>query len=324
MKLTKRGNAMQHINELKKGDKFLGYLFIKSQLAKTASNGSRYFNMTLSDDNYDTIEAKMWNVKPADEEDFITGKLVAINGNVQDYNGHLQMIINKIRLTNQGDSVDIADYVKTAPVSFEKMYTDLTETCEAFKNPQLSELILTILADKKQLLTYVPAAKSFHHAMRGGLLYHTWSMLQLGKAITPLYPFLNADLVYAGIILHDLGKTTEMDSDENGIVSDYTKEGKLLGHIVSQIVAIDRYGSELGTDPELLLLLKHMVLSHHYEPEYGSPVRPMFPEAELLHHIDIIDARMNAMEEVQNNITPGGFSEKVWALDQIQMYRCTL
>ena len=315
---------MQHINELKKGDKFLGYLFIKSQVVKTASNGSRYFNMALSDDLFDTIEAKMWNVKPVDEDQFVTGKLVAINGTVQDYNGHLQLIINKIRLTNEGDRVDVANYIKSAPVSFEKMYGELIETCEAFENPQLSELILTILENKKQLLTYVPAAKSFHHAIRGGLLYHTWSMLRLGKAITPLYPFLNADLVYAGIMLHDLGKTVEMNADENGVVTDYSKEGKLLGHIVTQIVDIENIGRELGTDPELLLLLKHMVLSHHYEPEYGSPVRPMFPEAELLHHIDIIDARMNAMEAVQTNITPGSFSEKVWALDQIQMYRSGL
>ena len=115
-----------------------------------------------------------------------------------------------------------------------------------------------------------------------------------------------------------------MESDENGSVSDYTEEGKLLGHIVTEIVEIDQYGQKLGVSEEVLLLLKHMILSHHYEAEYGSPKKPMFPEAELLHHIDIIDARMNTMEKVQNSLEPGAFSEKIWGLDGIQLYRSKL
>ena len=146
-------------------------------------------------------------------------------------------------------------------------------------------------------------------------------MLQIGKSLTTLYPFLNSDLLYAGILLHDIDKITEMVSDANGSVSDYSPEGKLLGHIVTEIVEIEEYGKRLDTDAEVLLLLKHMILSHHYEAEYGSPVRPMFPEAELLHHIDIIDARMNTMEKIEKGLTPGSFSEKVWGLDNIQMYR---
>lgn len=312
---------MKAIRDLKKGDKILGYLYIKNQVVKTASNGTRYFNMTLSDSNYDCIEAKMWNVKPEDEEDFTVGKLVAINGMVQEYNSRLQIIVNKIRLTNEGDNADISDYIKTTPVSTETMLEDIKQTALAFSDQGLTELVLAILKDKSEALNFAPAAKSNHHAMKGGLLYHTWSMLQLGKAVTPLYPFLNRDLVYAGIILHDMGKLSEMISDENGIVSDYSKEGKLLGHIVSEIVELDHYGQRLNTDPELLMLLKHMILSHHYEAEYGSPVKPMFAEAELLHHIDVIDARMNTMEGIKDSLHPGQFSDRIWSLEQIQLYR---
>ncbi len=170
---------------------------------------------------------------------------------------------------------------------------------------------------------HFPAAKRHHHALKGGLLYHTLSMLKIGMVLAPLYPFINADLLYAGIILHDLGKVDEMISDPNGIVSDYTTEGKLLGHIVTGIADLKLKGEELGTDPEILLLLEHMLLSHHYEAEYGSPKRPMFAEAELLHHIDVIDARMNTMERIQNTLEPGTFSDNQWSLDGIQVYRTT-
>ncbi|MEG1431930.1 3'-5' exoribonuclease YhaM family protein [Eubacterium sp.] len=309
------------IKKLKKGDNVLGYLFIKNQLVKTAANGSRYFNMTLSDADFDTIEAKMWNVQEADEEEFTGGQLIKIKGVVQEYNGRLQLIVNRIRQANAGDDVALDDYVQTAPVKVAEMMADVYATIDGFENGDLATITRTILSDKEDKLTYVPAAKSFHHAIKGGLLYHTWSMLQIGKSLTPLYPFLNSDLLYAGILLHDIGKITEMVSDANGSVSDYSPEGKLLGHIVTEIVEIEEYGKRLGTDAEVLLLLKHMILSHHYEAEYGSPVRPMFPEAELLHHIDIIDARMNTMEKIEKGLEPGSFSEKVWGLDNIQMYR---
>ncbi len=311
------------LKQVKKGDDLTGYLFIKSQLVKTSANGSRYFNMTLSDSEFGGMNAKMWDVKDADEEEFITGKLVKIQGKVQEYNGNLQIIVRRMRLANEGDDVSPDDFVESVPVDVASMLADFDATIAAMKNPDLKELTGAIIADKREVLGYFPAAKSMHHALKGGLLYHTWSMLQLGKALAGLYPFIDGDLLYAGIMLHDLGKSREMVSDANGSVSDYSAEGKLIGHIVTEIVEIDEYGKRLGTDPETLLMLKHMILAHHYEPEYGSPVRPMFPEAELLHHIDIIDARMNTMERIEGTLKPGTFSDKIWGLDSIQLYRRT-
>lgn len=312
------------IRHLKKGQPFLGYLFIKSQITKTASNGNRYFNMTLTDTNFDEIDGKMWDVKPADEEEFTAGKLVKIKGVVQEYNGHLQLIANRMRLANMGDDVNIDDYVACVPVNIDTMLQEIQGTIAAFQNADLKKITQAIVDDKTPILRYFPAAKSNHHALKGGLLYHTYTMLRLGKAIAPIYPFLNTDLLYAGIILHDIGKTVEMQSDENGSVDDYTAEGKLLGHIITEIVEIETYGRNLQIDPEVLLLLKHMILTHHYEPEYGSPKRPMFPEAELLHHLDIIDARMNTMEKVQSGLEKGTFSEMIWGLDKIQLYHNSL
>ena len=309
------------LSKVAKGDNLLGYLFIKAQLVKTAANGSRYFNMTLSDSYFNGMNAKMWDVKPVDEEEFTTGKLVKIKGKVQEFNGNLQIIVGRMRLCNEGDDVSPDDFVETAPISVSAMMKDINDTIDAFHNADLKAITRAIVEHHKEELTYFPAAKKMHHAVKGGLLYHTHSMLMAGKALTGLYPFLDKELLFAGIILHDMGKTTEMLSDENGSVGDYSAEGKMLGHIITEISEIDHFANELGTDPEIALMLKHMILAHHYEPEFGSPVRPMFPEAELLHHLDIIDARMNTMKRIEDGLRPGTFSEKIFGLDGIQIYR---
>lgn len=311
------------IKSYKKGNVVQDYLFIKNLIAKTASNGSRYFNLILTDKAFDEIDGRMWDVSKADEEEFVPGVLVKVRAAVQEYNGKLQVIIQKIRLANEGDPVSIDDFVHAAPFSSEAMLGDIKKVIASFKNEDLKAITLSLVEDKEEALMYFPAAKRHHHALKGGLLYHTLSMLKIGMALAPLYPFINADLLNAGIILHDLGKVDEMISDPNGIVSDYTAEGKLLGHIVTGIADLKLKGEKLGTDPEILLLLEHMLLSHHYEAEYGSPKRPMFAEAELLHHIDVIDARMNTMERIQSTLEPGTFSDNQWSLDGIQVYRTT-
>lgn len=309
------------INGLKKGQDYLGFLFIKTQITKTATNGSRYFNMVLNDVNFDEIDGKKWDVKPDDEGKFTNGKLVKIKGKVQEYNNRLQLIVEKMRLVNDEDGVDIKDYVETVPVDVEEMIEVINETIQRFKNEDIKKITDKIFNDKIKELLYFPAAKKHHHAIKGGLLFHLYSMLRIGKSLVGIYPFINQDLLYAGIILHDIGKVNEMVSDENGSVSDYTPEGKLLGHITQEIVEIEAVGVTLGTDAEVLMLLKHMLLSHHYQPEFGSPKRPMFPEAELLHHIDMIDARMYTMEKALDRVSPGTFTEPNWSLDGISLYR---
>ena len=135
-----------------------------------------------------------------------------------------------------------------------------------------------------------------------------------------IYDFLNIDLIYGGIILHDLAKIKEMASSELGIVDDYTLEGTLLGHITQGVKEIELAGQEVKADRDSMILLEHMVLSHHYEPEYGSPIKPMIPEAEILHYIDLIDARMYDMRKVTNETEVGKFSERLWSLENRRIY----
>lgn len=309
------------IKSVQKGQDYLGFLFIKSQMTKTATNGSRYFNMVLNDADFDEIDGKKWDVKPEDEEIFTNGKLVKIKGKVQEFNNRLQLIVERMRLTDDSDDVNIDDYIETVPVDIDEMLEYINDTIDNFQNEDIGAITKKIFNNQTQALAYFPAAKKHHHAIKGGLLYHLYSMLKIGKGLAGIYPFINRELLYAGIILHDIGKINEMVSDENGSVSDYTPEGKLLGHITQEIVELELVGTELGTDPEVLMLLKHMILSHHYQPEFGSPKRPMFPEAELLHHIDMIDARMYTMEQALNRVEPGSFTEPNWSLDGISLYR---
>ena len=141
-------------------------------------------------------------------------------------------------------------------------------------------------------------------------------MLRMAKAMLEVYPWLNRDLLLAGVIIHDLGKMDELKSDRAGNVSDYTRDGQLLGHLVRGITNLNRVADRLGIHGETVTLLEHMLLSHHGESEYGSPKAPMFPEAEALHWLDMMDARMNTMKSAEDKTPEGAFSEKIFSLDR--------
>ena len=145
-------------------------------------------------------------------------------------------------------------------------------------------------------------------------------MLMSGIALCDIYTNLDRDWVICGVILHDIEKLTEIESDENGISPGYSFEGNMLGHIVQGVKLLDRQMSELDFPEEKKIMVEHMILAHHCEPEYGSPKRPLFPEAELLHHLDDLDAKMYDMEDALEKTQPGEFSERVWTLHNRRLY----
>ena len=196
------------------------------------------------------------------------------------------------------------------------MKSQIEETVESFTSEDLKKLTRGMLNLAGDRLQWFPAAQRMHHAERSGLLHHTTDMLRLAKALLDIYPWLNRDLLMAGVIIHDLGKIEEMKSDQTGNVTDYTRDGQLLGHLVRGITNLNRVADKLGIRGECVALLEHMLLSHHGESEYGSPKAPMFPEAEALHWIDILDARMNTVKTATDKTPPGAFSEKIFSLDR--------
>lgn len=302
-----------------KGQKLRGEIFlIKKFDIKQAKNGSFFADIIFAN-NDGEISAKIWDVSAEFAVSYDVGSFARVSAAVQTYNDSLQLIVSDIEPAVPTEE-ELTRLIECAPYPSDKMYGTIYKVISDIKNEDIKKITLYFLDTYKEPLMYYPAAKSFHHAVKGGLLYHMYGMLRSANALADIYTFLNKDLLFAGVALHDIAKTKEISSDTNGVASDYTMEGKMLGHITMMVCEIDRAAEKLGTDPEIALLLKHMVLSHHYEPEYGSPVMPMFAEAEMLHHLDMIDARMNSFEKTIAGLQPGEFAPNVWILDKRNIY----
>lgn len=308
------------INEINAGEKIDGFFLIKTIDLKTSSNNKKYLDLNLCDKTGE-INAKLWEYEEGDETKYSSSRLVKVRGSVSLWNNTLQLKIEKIRETNKQDNVNVEDFVPVAPLQADFMYDEILKYASNMTNVSIKNIVLAILHEKQSKLMHYPAAKKNHHAIKSGLLFHVLTMLHAGERLCEIYSFLNRDLLYAGIMLHDIAKLEEMDANELGIVSEYTVEGQLLGHITQGIKKIELVAEAVGADKESAMLLQHMILSHHYEPEYGSPIKPMFPEAELLHHLDIIDARMYDMKRVTGEVEAGSFSEKVYSLDNRKIYK---
>ncbi len=304
----------------KLGEAVIGFFLLKSVSCKTSHQQKKYLDFVLTNKNGE-INGKLWECSEEDENRFHGYMLVKVKGTIGEWKNKQQIKIEKIRPAVPEDGVNMEDFIPVAPEDPESMYHDLEKYIGEMENSDLKKIVTRLVEEKKDLLLIYPAAKQNHHAVKGGLLYHIMTMLKVGEKLSEIYSLINRDLLYAGIILHDLAKTEEMAVGEVGLITDYTVEGQLLGHIIQGIKKIDQVAREEGVDEELSLLLQHMILSHHYEPEFGSPKRPMFPEAELLHYIDMIDARMFDMANILGKTEKGGFSDRIWMLHYRKLYR---
>ncbi len=300
------------IMTLEKNIRFEGYVLVRMSEQRVGSTGSKYLDLTLADCTGE-LNGKLWdgNTDPPP-----VGSVIKVRGVTQEYNGRLQLRIEKLRPLDETDHVDMNLLTPSAPENPESMLQEITDTAAGFTSASLRAIVEAMLTRYQDQILYFPAAQRIHHAERSGLLHHTLGMLRLAKAVLPLYPRLNKDLLLSGVIIHDLCKIEEMDSDELGVVKDYTPEGLLLGHISIGVTRIGETAKALNITGESVLLLQHMMLSHHGEDMYGSPRKPMFPEAEVLHWLDLMDARMNEIETALSKVPPGVFSEKIWSLER--------
>lgn len=311
------------INEFKNGDFIEGFFLIKAVSIKTSSNNKSYLDITLTDKSGE-INSKLWDCTKEDEEIYTENKLVKVRGNVNEWQGKPQLKILKIRPSTNDDNVKIDDFVMCAPEAAEKMFNELLGYINRINNNDMKKITSYIIEESKEKLLYYPAAKSNHHSIKSGLLYHIITMLRSGDKLSDIYTNLNKDLLFAGIILHDMSKLDEMAASNLGIVIEYTTEGQLLGHIIQGIKRIEKVAELVEADKEVAILLEHMILSHHYEPEFGSPKRPMIPEAELLHYLDIIDSRMFDMSKALEGVEDKGFSDRIWVLHNRQIYKSSI
>ncbi|MBQ3052895.1 MAG: HD domain-containing protein [Clostridia bacterium] len=296
-----------------------GFCIIKSIDKKTSSKGDTYLDIMLGDSQGE-INAKLWRYVPELHGEYAANDLVKIRGLISQYNGQDQLKIEKIRHIYPEDNVNAADFVKAADYSGEDMFNELLSIADNFSDNDLKTIVTEILKDNRLALLYWPAAFKLHHAIRGGLLLHTLSIVRLAQGVCKVYPFVDSELLISGAILHDIAKLSEFEVASTGIATGYSVEGNLLGHLTMGAMVINKYAEKLNINPKTAMLLEHMVLSHHGEPEFGAAVRPMFIEAELLSELDLMDSRIYEMQEAVSATNAEDFSGRIWAMDNRKLY----
>lgn len=303
------------INEIDKEGKIeIPCLITKCDKGKT-TKGTPYLSLTLEDSS-GVLDAKFWNLTDEQVDLYKVGMVVEASGDVIIHKNALQL---RVRTLKELEDRDMTEFVRQAPMTKQEMKEEVESYLSTIQDESLYMVTKTILEEKDtEYYTYSAATKN-HHNFVGGLAYHSLSMLKMALAICELYPWLDRDLIICGTLLHDVGKIEELSSP---VLPEYTVVGNLIGHISIMGNYIDRVAHELNLEKEeSVLLLKHMILSHHGKTEFGSPVLPMIPEAEVLTTIDNLDSRMFMMKQSIDATQPGEFGPRVFALENRMIYR---
>ena len=296
-----------------------GWYILKSADIRTGSNGRPFLYAEIADRS-GSIECRVWNYAgPISAAD--AGKVVHLRGEVAEYRGSLQLTAGRIRLAEPGERYDLSALVPTAPIDGEAALAEVRALVDSIADADYRALAQALLERNAESFRTIPAAKSVHHAFLGGLLMHTANMLRAADFLAGLYPdAVDRSLLLTGTLAHDLMKRREFTFSELGLVTGYSVRGELLGHLVMGAQEAAETARELGTPEEKSVLVQHMILSHHGEPEHGAAVVPMCAEAELLSLIDQIDSRMEIYAESLANVPAGAFTQRIFALDK-KIYR---
>ena len=296
-----------------------GFWLIKTVDKKTNVKGAAYLDLVLCDKSGE-ISAKLWDYSELAHGTFDAGELIKVRATVTQFNGADQLRIEKIRKVTAADGVNISDFVPSAEYSGEMMLGTIMNAIARVEDEDLKTLTYALVKERENELLAWPAAFKLHHAMRGGLLYHTLSILKLSEGVCAIYPSVDRDLLTCGIINHDLCKIDEFDLNPAGLVSSYSVKGELLGHLVMGAMKIEQKAQELGIPSEKAMLLEHMVISHHGQPDFGSAIRPMFLEAEILSQLDTLDATIYEITSAVGEVKEGEFTGRMWALDNRKLF----
>jgi len=295
------------IRDLKPGTDIEDSYVVRSKDVRQRRGGGPYLAATLGDKTGE-VSALVWENVEQIGKVLEAGAVVTVKGQVQRYNNRLQVVIRRAAKV-PADRVDETLYVRSSAVDVDLLWQRLTTLVEEVENEHLRQLLFRVLSEPEvaDRFRVAPAARGMHHAFRSGLLEHTVSMSTMGRQLAKHYS-LNADLVVAGCVLHDLGKIWELDISSS---IEYTDEGRLLGHLTMEVLYVDRVITEMAAFPdEIRRQLLHILLAHHGEYEYGSPRRPKTPEALLVHQMDLLDSKMAGMLEA---INADGDSEAAWS-----------
>jgi len=314
----------QQINEWTARNEFTGFYLLKAATVKQTADQKDYLDMIISDKTGE-VPLKFWDISETDKATFFAGSVVKVKGVASLYRDKLQGRVTKIRLATEEDGYQVSDFVKSAPVPAADLIHVIERTIEEIVNPKISQIVRYCVSRVKEQLWSYPAGQSVHHNYYSGLSYHIVRMLEIANFLIQQRPFLNADLLRAGVLLHDLCKVEEFQGGEQGIVTEYTIRGNLLGHIsiINTWIYEAAQRFELDTHDPVVMALQHMVLSHHGKMEYGSPVLPQLPESIALCQIDLMDSRLQAVEDHLSQ-TKESCVTGIRAIDGGRIYRLEL
>lgn len=301
---------MMKFSELKNGLNHITFAIIKAE-EKEGNNNRNYALLTCTDGSAQ-VEMRCW--KTLKELHLPVPVVVSAEVEQQLYAGKISYILKDFSITCENPR----EYTPHAPIDPKKAFEEIKHLVMGFKNEVYRTITFQLLVKNYYMFMMAPAAKKIHHNYENGLLYHEYRMLKMAQAIVSLYPDINEELLYSGILLHDIGKIKELTSDEYGTI-DYTIEGNLLGHCIIGIQMIDRESVLQGfTTPvgelEEVLLLKHLLASHHGELEFGAITKPATQEAMLLHELDMMESQKWQYEKAYTETEAGTLSEKLFGL----------
>lgn len=285
----------QFINELKPGMTLDQVFLVRDKDLRTTKAGDPYVVCTLCDKT-GSLSARMWRASEAIFKSIEVDGFLHVKGRTEEYRGNLQFVIDGCRPYPR-DKAELADFLAVTELDVEQMWAELLEILRGVKDKYLRLLIKKFIEDHQFVAAFKrsPAAMQMHHPFIGGLLEHTLGMARAAAALLPLYPKLNADLLLAGVFLHDAGKTAELSA---GTSLNYTDRGQLVGHITIAAIWVAEKAAAVADETgepfpaKTVDLLQHLILSHHGVHEYGSPKLPAIPEAFALHYLDNLDAKM--------------------------------
>jgi 3'-5' exoribonuclease len=288
----------QFVRDLRPGERVLGFFLVRHKQLEPFRDRTRgeFLTLVLADRTGEIL-ARVWEDAPALAETFDQGQVVKVAGEVEEYMGRWQVIVDKIRPA-ETDEHDSADMVPATERDVDGMLVVVRATVEEIEEPHLRTLAARFFEDEEFVARFsrAPAARRIHHAYLGGLLEHTVEVVTLCKSLLEVYPQIHRDLLLTGALLHDVGKTAEFAYETD---IDYSDEGRLLGHVVmSDRLVSDGIAAIPEFPADLALRLRHMILSHHGRYEWGSPRRPQTLEAVALHHVENLDAQVNRFHRI--------------------------
>ena len=264
-----------------------------SKQIKSKKSGEPYLDLTLMD-RTGTIQAKMWDNVEECADSFEQDDIVKLKGLINKYNQRWQLTIHKVRRMDEAE-IDFSDYLPKTSKNIDELWRTLQEFVASMSDPHLRHLLELFMDDPEIARAYrnAPAAKTLHHACIGGLLEHVVSLFRSCDLVARNYSFINRDLLLTGAFLHDIGKVRELSYARSFA---YTTEGQLLGHMIIELELLHAKLAQIPDfPPQLKTLVSHLIISHHGQYEFGSPKLPMFPEALMLHYMDDLDSKMEAM-----------------------------